>query len=604
MANLDQDFEFEDPGGRLSFDFQGFLFKVLHYWKLIILCIGAGMVIAYFINVRKQNVYRLNALVSVESDQNPFFTANTSISFNWGGVSDKLGKVMTTLATRSHNELVVDSLQFYMQYYMQGKYRLIDIYTASPFVVRIDKFKGQALGKAIEIKEIDASSYQISHDFTGSNITCQRYSDKTILNTQMPIGEFKQTFNYGEQVSLPFFNGIITKRQNVSFKSEDQYFVRFSNFDNIVQGYKNSVAVSFFRGSSTVLSLAQTGTNKAKIVDYLNTTAAILSETELRSKNLYATNTIAFIDSSLQTVNGNLKDVNNEMNEFRKSNKVFDVSDEISTISSRLREYETRKEGERNKITYLNTLENYLQNKLDYTKIAAPTSVGIEEGGLLGSIGKITELAIRRQNQEKTAREGSLLIKQIDSQIDAEKNVAFELVNATRRTINLQLGEINGKIGELEAELSSLPEEQQEFLKIQRKLDINQDSYNLYVTKRSEAAIVKAANVSDISMIDAAKDIGYGPIGPNRSLNYMMALMVGFFAPMLIIFVRFLLDNTIHGSDEVERLSRIPIIGLVGKYNYKNNLVAFEKPKSAVSESFRAVRSSLQFLYKKQEDTR
>ncbi|MEO8773224.1 MAG: polysaccharide biosynthesis tyrosine autokinase [Gelidibacter sp.] len=148
--------------------------------------------------------------------------------------------------------------------------------------------------------------------------------------------------------------------------------------------------------------------------------------------------------------------------------------------------------------------------------------------------------------------------------------------------------------------MSNLPEDQQEFLKIQRKMNISQEAYNIYLTKRGEAAIVKAANVSDISTIDEAKDIGEGRIGPNKSLNYMMALMLGFFIPMFLIFVMFLLDNTIHGSDEVERLSSIPILGLIGKYNYKNNLVVYEKPKSAVSESFRSIRSSLQFIYKKQ----
>ena len=81
----------------------------------------------------------------------------------------------------------------------------------------------------------------------------------------------------------------------------------------------------------------------------------------------------------------------------------------------------------------------------------------------------------------------------------------------------------------------------------------------------------------------------------------MMALMVGFFTPMFLIFIIFLLDNTIHGSDEVVQLSKIPILGLIGKYHYKNNLVVFERPKSAVAESFRAIRSSLQFFYSKQQ---
>ena len=118
VINLYNNFDNNDNSA-LAFDFKGFLFKVLGLWKLVVLSIGAALCVAYLINVRKQNIYRLDSLISIENDQNPFFTANTSISFNWGGVSGKVGKVITSLNTRSHNEKVVDSLQFYIEYLVQ-----------------------------------------------------------------------------------------------------------------------------------------------------------------------------------------------------------------------------------------------------------------------------------------------------------------------------------------------------------------------------------------------------------------------------------------------------------------------------------------------------
>src|SRR5690606_28354359 len=115
---------------------------------------------------------------------------------------------------------------------------------------------------------------------------------------------------------------------------------------------------------------------------------------------------------------------------------------------------------------------------------------------------------------------------------DSEKNVLLETIDATKNTIRSQLNAINRNIGGLEAQLSALPEDQQQYLKIERKMSISQQAYDIYLAKRGEAAIVKAANVSDITMIDEAKDIGGGLIGPNKSLNYMMALMMGFFIPL------------------------------------------------------------------------
>ena len=48
---------------------------------------------------------------------------------------------------------------------------------------------------------------------------------------------------------------------------------------------------------------------------------------------------------------------------------------------------------------------------------------------------------------------------------------------------------VNRNIANFEAKLSGLPEDEQQFLKIQRKLDISQEAYNIYTAKRSEAAI-------------------------------------------------------------------------------------------------------------------
>ncbi|HAT65452.1 MAG TPA: sugar transporter, partial [Flavobacteriaceae bacterium] len=50
----------------------------------------------------------------------------------------------------------------------------------------------------------------------------------------------------------------------------------------------------------------------------------------------------------------------------------------------------------------------------------------------------------------------------------------------------------------------------------------------------------------------------------------------------------------------IERLTKIPILGVIGKSRVESNLAVIEKPKSAISESFRAIRSSLQYIYKKQ----
>ena len=141
MGNRDfEDLDIQDSQ-RINFDFKGYLFKALSLWKLVLFSVGLALLIAYFINVRQENIYRLDSLITVDNDQNPFFTANTSISFNWGGVSGKVGSILTEIKTRTHNEFVIDSLEYYKQYLKQGKYHLIDVYKNTPFNVHLKIMK-------------------------------------------------------------------------------------------------------------------------------------------------------------------------------------------------------------------------------------------------------------------------------------------------------------------------------------------------------------------------------------------------------------------------------------------------------------------------------
>jgi len=71
--------------------------------------------------------------------------------------------------------------------------------------------------------------------------------------------------------------------------------------------------------------------------------------------------------------------------------------------------------------------------------------------------------------------------------------------------------------------------------------------------------------------------------------------------PLFIVFLIFFINTSIQNTDDISSLTSLPLIGVVGVKQTDSNLSVFEKPKSALAESFRAIRSSLQFLYKKQK---
>ncbi|MGG7036996.1 MAG: polysaccharide biosynthesis tyrosine autokinase, partial [Flavobacterium sp.] len=190
--------------------------------------------------------------------------------------------------------------------------------------------------------------------------------------------------------------------------------------------------------------------------------------------------------------------------------------------------------------------------------------------------------------------------ERIDNEIQSVRKILLENINSFGTVLQYDLNTINKKIKNIEDEISKLPDSKQEWLKLSRKYNLSDNIYNTFLQKRSESAIVKAANLSDIQIIDPAKDVGGGLLGPKTSVNYVLAFFLGILIPLLVVFFIFFINNTIQNVDDISNLTQIPIIGIVGVKNTESNLTVFEKPKSSLSESFRSIRSSLQFLYKKQ----
>lgn len=580
-----------------TFDFKGFLIKIAGYWKWFLMSLAIAFFIAYQVNIRKEKIYGLETLISVKEENNPLFTSNTSLTFNWGGVSDEVQTITTTLQSRSHNELVVEKLQYYIDYLVQGEYNLIDAYGAVPFELVLDKKKGQIAGTLISITFVSESVYEIKIPFENNSVSLIHYVDNSKSNTAVAVGEFKKRYRVGEVITLPFLNWKLQIKDNPGFYKGNEYFVRFNDFDGTVINYKG-IGVRADEGGS-ILALSMQGTNKARLVDYLNATVKMLIKRQLDSKNQFATNTIAFIDSTLVSMESQLKETGNELKTFRRDKNIIDVEDGGVRFSDRVLKYDVHKDEITRKIAYYNSLKSYLKNSVDYSKLPAPSVAGIEDPNIIVNVSKLIALSTQRSEMAYAVK-SEKIFKDFDNQMMAVKNVLLENIATAKQSLQYDLATINSKIGESESAIKQLPEDQQELIKIKRKYDLSDNIYNTFLQKRSEADIVKAANLSDIHFIDPAKDVGGGLIGPKTSVNYVLALFLGILIPLIVVLIIFFINNSIQNTDELGSLTQIPLIGVVGVNRDKTSLAVYDKPKSALSESFRAIRSSLQFMYKKQ----
>jgi len=594
-----KDFNFLET--QSNFDFKGFFLKVLGYWKWFTLSLVITFFIAYNVNIRKEKIFGMESSIVVKDENNPFFTANTSLVFNWGGVSDKVQTVMTTFKSRSHNEVVVDRLQYYINYLRKGEYYFEDIYGNVPFYIQLDKRKGQLQSTPIKIKFVSATQFILEFDFKEypSN-KLVHYIDNSKSETRINQSVFTYKGTIDKPINLPFLNGTIHLNSNANSFVEEEYFFSFEDYDATVAKYKD-LDVSNNSKAAAVVTLQLQGTNKYRLVEYLNTTVEVLRKKQLNDKNLFATNTIMFIDSTLLEMESQIKGAEAELKDFRKDKNVFDLeAGGGERLTSELSDLDVQKDNLERKIKYLEHLNNYLQKSIDFSKLPAPSVAGIDDPNILSNVSKLIQLSQKREELGYSVK-SSEMFSEFDVEMNAVKKVLLENISNVKSALKIDTSILSKRMNMAENVVSNLPEQQQDLLKITRKYNLKDNIYSTFLQKRSEAEIVKAANISDIEFIDPAKDVGGGFLGPKTNINYVLAFLVGIMIPLLVIFVITLLDNSINSTEDIEKFTKIPIIGVAGKKNTVNNLSVYEKPKAPLAESFRAIRSSLQFMYKKQK---
>jgi len=132
------------------------------------------------------------------------------------------------------------------------------------------------------------------------------YSDYSTSMISTPGKKFSVNLNLIKKSNHSFFNGQLTLDSSKPLNLNEDIYIQFDDFNATVGTYK-SIGVNSDSKALSVIVLDMQGSNKARLVEYLNSTVTILREDELYSKNLFAVNTIRFIDSTLNVIEGQLK---------------------------------------------------------------------------------------------------------------------------------------------------------------------------------------------------------------------------------------------------------------------------------------------------------
>jgi capsular exopolysaccharide synthesis family protein len=284
------------------------------------------------------------------------------------------------------------------------------------------------------------------------------------------------------------------------------------------------------------------------------------------------------------------------MENFRKRNSFFEISREGTIIQNKFENLENEKTAFELQLQYYNYLSEYLNSKNIDATIISPTVMGITDPILLKLVNDLSEIRTEREKLSFNIEINQPAIQLIEKQNEETRKALMENVTNGIERLNLSIRQTNRKIAAVDTLINMLPTTEKEFINIQRKFDLNNTVYTYLLEKRAESGIAKASNLPDNRIIDYASSSGQ--VKPKTRKNYMVALIIGLVIPMIVIGIIDYLNDKVIDRKDVEKKTRVPIIGYVSHNEGKTEIPVYEKPSSSIAESFRSIRTALKYFVK------
>jgi len=203
--------------------------------------------------------------------------------------------------------------------------------------------------------------------------------------------------------------------------------------------------------------------------------------------------------------------------------------------------------------------------------------------------------------------------KEVDDAIARAKQNVEASIETDYKTSKERVGLLSAALEAQKGDANDMSEKLVQYHILEHDAESNKQLYDGLEQKLKEAGITAGLRSSNIRIVDPALVPSY-PARPQKAKNILLAFLIGLVGGVGLAFLREYLDNTVKSPDDVERLAGLPSLAVVpslpnllgvshsrklltdgqgDEQESRVEIVSFIKPKSQVSEAFRALRTSL-----------
>jgi len=563
------------------------VFRTIAKYKISITIITLLFVVfssifAYY----KPNIYSSNATIEVLEDGSKGAGSADFMLKAFGGNTYNIDNEIAILESRFIVQKALETLNLRTRYYSQNTLKKkTELYKDAPFILTYKTFEDSIYGKNFKLLPNDTTSFRLIIEPI-STFSLKGILAKTglkALKEQDKIS-YDKIHKFGEEITTPWSTFTINKISNLE---APEYSFNFMPRDALYRAYSSGLSVDLASEYGSIINLTYQDNVSLRAKEILNAIAAVYLDEGVKEKTKVAELTLGFIDSQLDAINTKLTTSELNLQNYKVKNKVVNLQGKVAMATEKVASYEAEQLQLQTEINILTNLQHFMKNNSDLS------------GLTLGTINFADKsLAKLVQNLQEMTDEKSLLlvdytelhpeVMKLTQSIASTKSSIKKALSSSLRQLHQRNKDLNAMIQKYNTSLNSLPSQEKELAELSRPLKVNESVYEYLLQKKAETAILKSSTIANARILDAARD-QKDPIKPKRKLIVIVGLILGLIIGIALAFLREFLVYTIQNAEEVERLTSLPMYGVIPLNKDKMT-------QNIYTEAFRNIRTNLQFL--------
>ena len=188
--------------------------------------------------------------------------------------------------------------------------------------------------------------------------------------------------------------------------------------------------------------------------------------------------------------------------------------------------------------------------------------------------------------------------RNLNREMQIIKGTTISTLKANYLAAKAQERRLRGELSRFNKKLKALQDSGVDYNKYKREVESNARLYKSLLQRVEEVSIASSVNTSNIKVVDPAVT----PVKryrPRPPLNMIIGLLSGLLLGLGLAFLREALDQSVRSTEDLQRITGLPVLGLVPKPKKISNkemaMATILKPSAPFSEAYRVLSANVRF---------